>query len=202
MTILTRLGAFIAGVAVASASHAQIQNGIGVPDGQNAVTIYTDGSERIRVDSEGRVGIGTQEPSFALELGGSDTAASRTVGVDDIPVLYLPGQANYAGSIAVGDGLRNLTHGSSDQGRYNTAIGLGAMLDETAGYYQTAVGYNALRTGGDYGNTAIGFSAMYNTPTGPRYDNTAVGAPALLRVRFGTHAERPMRRRRSMIEAA
>src|SRR5690606_16039256 len=95
-------------------------------------------------------------------------------------IFWTPSLDDLSGSIAFGDGLRNLSRTSGDEGRYNTAVGVGAMRDGVASYYNVAVGYEALKAGQKFGETAVGFNALRNTPIVDRYDNTAIGALALL----------------------
>jgi len=90
--------------------------------------------------------------------------------------------------ITVGRGRNNISdntafgyHALSDltlSGKYNTAVGYQALMDNTSGYYNTAFGFKALRenTSGYY-NTAVGFEALEYNQTG--YYNTAIGFKAL-----------------------
>src|SRR5450432_4171413 len=58
----------------------------------------------------------------------------------------------------------------------NTALGQGALIDNTTGLRNTGLGSQALQN--NNGNTAIGYVALLNNTTGP--NNTAVGVAALL----------------------
>jgi hypothetical protein len=117
------------------------------------------------------------------------------IGINDTQVLFLPDQTNFEGTLILGTGGGSLSHSSGNQGRYNTAIGIGALNANTPGYSNTAIGYNALysnttgfcntasgnkalysNTEGGY-NTANGFMALYNNTEGNW--NTAGGYGAL-----------------------
>jgi hypothetical protein len=78
--IANRSGA--AGVTTASGLELQIdgstQCGIYTPT-SSAMALYTGGSERIRVNSSGNVGIGTASPSTALQVSGTITTTGLTV---------------------------------------------------------------------------------------------------------------------------
>ena len=50
--------------------------------GVDTVTVETDGSERIRVDSSGRLGIGTSSPDTLLHLAGENTSIIRLENTD------------------------------------------------------------------------------------------------------------------------
>ena len=78
----------------------------------------------------------------------------------------------------------NLGRGGSDI-ENNTAVGRGALLNNTTGNNNTAIGLNALykNTEGEY-NTAIGISALLNNTTGT--NNTALGYRALYNNTEGT----------------
>jgi len=58
------------------------------PDGAGAVKIVTNGSERMRIDSSGRVGIGTSSPSYTLDAFGS---IRLKTGVTGTPVIVETG---------------------------------------------------------------------------------------------------------------
>jgi len=48
---------------------------------------YTNGSERLRIDSSGRVGIRTSAPSYTLDISSSDANALRIGGTADNPLI-------------------------------------------------------------------------------------------------------------------
>ncbi|MGD9015560.1 MAG: hypothetical protein PVI33_06020 [Candidatus Omnitrophota bacterium] len=85
-----------------------------------------------------------------------------------------------SGNTLIGEnvaGAGNLAHSSGSDGWYNTALGYNALYSNTTGFHNTAVGWNALEdnTTGYY-NTAIGSQALMNN-TGSF--NVAVGYAAL-----------------------
>lgn len=87
------------------------------------------------------------------------------------------------GNIVVGDGLENLADQNPDDfgdptGRFNTAVGVGALLSADTGYDNVGVGFLALNelTSG-YGNIGVGLYALRVNTTG--VNNTAVGRDAL-----------------------
>jgi len=122
------------------------------------------------------VGIGTTMPAFALEVAG--TGAGATIGINGTPIAYLPDQIPFFGSMALGNGLRGLSNTMSEEGRYNTSVGMGALFANTTGYFNTAVGWGALTTNttGVY-SVAIGQGSLHDNTTG--VNNTAVGVSAL-----------------------
>ncbi len=130
----------------------------------------------IFVSSTGNVGIGTTNPTYKLDVSGDINLTGR-VRVSGGQALYVPG-GNFTGTMYLGDGGGSLSYSSGSDGRYNTAVGIGALYANTTGNYNTANGVNALysNTTG-YSNTANGMSALYSNTTG--YANTANGVNAL-----------------------
>jgi hypothetical protein len=79
--------------------------------------------------------------------------------------------------VGAGAGGKNTPIEGDDNGHYNTALGEGAMEQNTLGDHSTAVGFCALRkntTGRN--NTAVGEDALYENLTGGQ--NVAVGQHA------------------------
>jgi len=77
-------------------------NRIGLP-ATNEVAVFTNGSERIRFDSSGNVGIGTTSPGHKLEVNGSIAATTVTTGGTQDLTLDTNGGTN-SGSIKIVDG--------------------------------------------------------------------------------------------------
>jgi len=121
---------------------------------KNADSIYTS-------SLSSRVGIGTTTPAAKLEVKGGDAL------IDGITVGT--GGSNYPINTAVGfEALKKNT------GINNTAVGHGALSDNTSGNNNTAMGLWALTyntTGTD--NTSVGRDALYGNTTGE--NNTAMG---------------------------
>jgi hypothetical protein len=126
----------------------------------------------------------------------ADTPSKRlipTPAKDAAPGAFVPDQKIFEGSIALGNGLRRLSHTRGSQGSWNTAVGMNALLDASNQWGQTAVGYNALKSSGRgsstlgtpeiFGNTAVGYNSMTVNISG--VDNTAVGTNSLLNNEHG-----------------
>ncbi len=124
----------------------------------------TAGSERIRIDSSGFVGIGTDSPTKILTVVGGDALING--------VNAGRGAFNGGENVAFGGGAM----ASNVSGNLNTAIGENAAFFLT-GSQNTAIGRNAMYSvGGGGGNTGVGYNAIqYNSGGG----NTVVGAQAL-----------------------
>lgn len=124
----------------------------------------------------------------------AEAKVTTTPSKDPAPGAFVPNQKRFEGSIALGNGLRRLSHTQDLQGSRNTAVGMNALLDATDQWAQTAVGYNALKNSGRgpsvfgtasvFGNTAIGYNCMTANVSG--CDNTAVGTNSALNNESGS----------------
>lgn len=125
------------------------------------------------------VGIGPEASTsdFGLSISGTTIALSK-IGIKGSQVLYLPDQNLFLGSIFIGDGGQALSHASIHEGRYNTAIGLGTLYDNTTGSFNTAIGLNSLaqNTSGER-NTSLGAQSLSSNTTGQH--NASFGYKAL-----------------------
>ena len=126
----------------------------------------------------GSVGAGTSSPSFAVEVSGTASLAKRTIGINAVPLIYLPDQAVFPYSLALSNGLRNLSWTAAVEGQNNTAVGIGVLTLNSRGFFNTALGALAMadNTIGNY-NTALGEGALQHNDSG--ISNTAVGTSAL-----------------------
>ena len=138
----------------------------------DTVVIAAGNTERLKVTSSGLFVNGS---ATALAGGASDIDGltdgynvGNSVGLGTDALANDDGTSNE--NTAVGDGaLYNNTSGAS-----NTAVGMSSMFNNTTGYNNSANGYYALsyNTTG-YSNIGIGWGAGYGITTG--YNNTVIG---------------------------
>ncbi|MEK7669223.1 MAG: hypothetical protein AAB350_01350 [Patescibacteria group bacterium] len=140
------------------------------------------GSQFVVQQNSGNVGIGTTGPNYKIEIVGTANIADRTLGINGTPIIYLPNSVTYLNSLALGNGLRNITTGAIE----NTAVGINALLANTEGHQNTAVGTEALssNTIGN-NNAAFGGDAMQFNTEG--INNSAFGAGAMNFNTTGSH---------------
>jgi trimeric autotransporter adhesin len=132
---------------------------------------WTDGGTNVYLSmTTDNVGIGDSSPTNKLDVAGK-------IGINDTQLIYFPG-GNFTGTLYLGDGGSSLSYTAGDQGKYNTAVGIGALNANTTGHRNSANGYYALysNTTGNM-NTASGHEALYSNSTGGA--NTASGDKAL-----------------------
>ncbi|MCB9072695.1 MAG: tail fiber domain-containing protein [Bdellovibrionaceae bacterium] len=135
--------------------------------GANALAAATGGSEKVRIDSSGNVGIGTTNPLYKLDVAGDAQINGILVG---------RGLGNSISNTIIGD--VSTTFISNTTGYSNVALGYQSLQNNTTGYYNTGLGratLNANSTGID--NTAVGTSALQSNTIGSR--STAVGFRSL-----------------------
>ena len=139
-------------------------------------------SAQIKVDSTGRVGIGTASPQFKLDINGDTRVTGGSI--------YLGDASGFLGTInndpvrfKVGHVLAGYTGSTED---YNVSLGYGALSSNAIGDCNTAIGWMALYSNitGIF-NTANGERALYHNTEG--WNNTAHGSWGLLNNTTGSH---------------
>jgi hypothetical protein len=123
-----------------------------------------------------RVGIGTSEPTTALQVNGTITAtamavtgSTATINSKEIMVGKSEG-TNFTNSLLVG----HTTTGTLNDAQDNTGVGIGALDTITSADSVTAIGKDAAQavTSGGY-STVVGAGAYFTNSTGT--NNTAIG---------------------------
>lgn len=152
-------------------------NFIGTTDSKPLV-LRTKNIARMRITSDGNVGIGLASPLQKLHINGSiNVDSSFGYYINNIRLLHTSGLTTFAADQT--NFFAGQYAGSSvTDGFWNAALGYNALFSNTTGGSNTACGYNALysnTTGG--GNTATGTDVLHNNTEG--FDNTASGILAL-----------------------
>lgn len=138
--------------------------------------VITNGTDQMRILTNGNVGIGTTTPNEQLEITKNfrlpaSTASAGVIKSGANRFIHNFGVFNFFAGVDAG----NFTM----TGCCNTAVGKDAFQSNTAGVQNVALGRGALKNntiGGD--NTAMGNRVMESNTTGR--NNTAVGSGALL----------------------
>jgi len=102
-----------------------------------------------------QIGINTLSPAFDLDVNGR-------IGLGSNQALYYPfiDDADFAGSVVVGNGGQNLSNSSGAEGAGNTFVGWDAGEDNTTGFHNTFLGNGAGKNNVDGSqNTLIGHQA-------------------------------------------
>lgn len=135
-------------------------------------------------DNGTSVSVGGATPLYRLDVQGTANINARTIGINNAPAVYLPDQANFLGSIAVGNGLRLLSHTALEEGYYNASVGYLALVNVTTGRQNNAFGTGALANlTTAFGNIAMGHNAGQGITTG--CDNVAIGTNCMIFLTLG-----------------
>lgn len=174
---------------------------IGTTDNQ-PIVFRTINAEKVRIDTNGNVGIGIANPLYKLDVNGNFNATKYYSGgakvldndfttnslfvgytgntantaIDNTFAGILAGAANSSGNGNTGFGRRALASMATGSG--NTALGANCLRSSGGGLGNTAVGSIAMESGaaGSW-NVAVGYAAMWSMNSG--LSNTAVGSSAL-----------------------
>jgi hypothetical protein len=136
-----------------------------VDSGAFVLAPWASGTKGLKMDSSGRVGIGTATMTRNLVVHGSDALInSLTVG------------RGSTSADSTNSALGSSANSTVTSGQYNTAVGFYANRQSNGGE-NTAVGYVAMDGNTASYNTAVGSQALYAVTSGPY--NTAVGYKSL-----------------------
>jgi microcystin-dependent protein len=157
-------------------------NGIFAPVADN-VAITTGGTERLRVDNVGRLGVGTSAPAFTLDVSGSSRMASiSTIGISSASVTVGVGSAG-APSYSFGGDTNNGIFAPATDTLAITTAGLERLRVDSAGRVgiglTPASGYALDVSGGNIQVNRSGVNAQV--------DLTAGGGTLSLRRSTGTN---------------
>ena len=154
--------------------------------GANSLAVATGGSQRLIVDSNGRVGIGIATPTTRLDVAGDAKINGLNVGTGSMSSSTVFGYQALpydTGGTNVAFGYQALNLNTS--GWANTAIGHSTLKDNVSGTRNLAIGWQALQgnTSGS-GNIAIGESALGNSNSS---SNIAIGSNAMNKITNGSN---------------
>jgi hypothetical protein len=151
-----------------------IQSGINADIGSTADLYFTGisatGTEWMVIKSDGKVGIGTTEPAYTLDVSGNFRVNTDAL-INGLTVGT--GGGNLLANTVFGVNALN----KNTDGINNVALGYQALYSDVSGNYNTAVGFETLYSNTSSSNTALGLRALRNNTTGS--ENVAIGRRAL-----------------------
>jgi len=148
--------------------------------GSTALDSWTTGTQNTAVGANALTAITTGNTNTAV---GSNALSSCTDSNDNVAIGYVALAANVTGAYNTAVGTQTLENCTSN---YNTAVGYQSLRTNTTGSYNTAVGHsslNAVNSGS--GNTSIGKWSLLNVGTGSQ--NVGVGESAGQEVQGGSN---------------
>src|SRR3989344_4391578 len=147
----------------------------------NVIGITINSSEKMRVHSNGFVGIGNTSPAYMLDLGSGDINIGSVNNGYRINGALVLTQRNITSSLFVGNGAGNSTTASN-----NTAVGYKSLYTNTSATPNNAVGAYALysNTTGTF-NLGFGDSALYSNTTAA--GNLAIGSYSMRKTTSGSN---------------
>ena len=140
----------------------------------------TSAADRVTIDKNGNVGIGTTSPARKLDVNGDAYINLLTVGrgsgnsLSNAAFGNLALQLNTSGTVNTAVGTSALY--SNTTGADNVGIGANAISNNSTGSFNTASGSYALTNTTGSGNTGFGKNALFTNTTGS--NNTALGKGA------------------------